>query len=178
MTKNEKSIIRAKIEKIKKSYSDIEKREKSVKIFSKLEKLQVFIDAKYIFIYWSKDDEVKTQDFINKWCKTKSILLPVVENNHLIIRKYTNSKNMTTGAFNIKEPLGNNFDKIDKIDLAIIPGIAFDKKNNRLGRGGGYYDKFLQNIETYKVGVCFDFQVLDNIPTESHDLLMNEIIFA
>mgnify|MGYP001027393104 CR=1 FL=1 len=65
---------------------------------------------------------------------------------------------------------------IHLIDLMIIPALAFDKENNRLGRGKGFYDKLLENSNTLKVGVCFPFQFLDKIPTEEFDVKMDYVI--
>ena len=77
------------------------------------------------------------------------------------------------------EPQGKDFTELEKIDLAIIPGMAFDKEGNRLGRGKGYYDRLLQQLRDctiYKIGICFDFQFLDHIPTEPHDIPVDEVI--
>ena len=79
-------------------------------------------------------------------------------------------------AYSILEPIGEEFIDIDKIDVVIVPGIAFDKENNRLGRGRGYYDKLLTTANAIKVGVCFDFQFFDRIPTEEFDVKMNYVI--
>ena len=84
---------------------------------------------------------------------------------------------MEAGAYGIMEPEGPAFTAYDDIDLIIIPGVAFDVKHNRLGRGKGYYDRFLPLIpDTYKIGVCFPFQMTTSIPAEEHDIRMDEII--
>ena len=69
-----------------------------------------------------------------------------------------------------------NVDSSD-IDTAIIPGIAFDRKGHRLGRGKGYYDRFLADTPyIYKIGVCFDFQKVDHVPHSAHDVRMDEVL--
>ncbi|WP_461247433.1 5-formyltetrahydrofolate cyclo-ligase, partial [Treponema sp. R6D11] len=65
---------------------------------------------------------------------------------------------------------------VEKIDLAIIPGVAFTTSGIRLGRGGGYYDKFLANKNIYKIGLTSKENVFDYLPQESHDILMDRII--
>ena len=85
-----------------------------------------------------------------------------------------NAKN-NLGKFNIPEPKGDAVN-INRIELIIIPGIAFDKSGNRLGRGNGYYDKMLQNYNGIKVGVCHDIQIINRIPKDSFDQSMNYII--
>jgi 5-formyltetrahydrofolate cyclo-ligase len=65
---------------------------------------------------------------------------------------------------------------LKQIDLVIAPGIAFDKNKNRLGRGKGYYDKYFNGKKITKIGVCYDFQLLENIPVEPFDVKMDKII--
>ena len=82
---------------------------------------------------------------------------------------------LTTGAFNVPEPKEKKvFDK--KIDVVLVPGVAFDKNFNRMGFGKGYYDKFLKEFEGIKIGVCHSFQLLDEIPSEAHDVKMDVIV--
>ena len=75
------------------------------------------------------------------------------------------------------EPSGELFDDYAAIDLAVVPGMAFDIQNNRLGRGKGYYDRMLPKlVNAYKIGVCFSFQRLPGIPAEGNDVKMDEVI--
>jgi 5-formyltetrahydrofolate cyclo-ligase len=77
------------------------------------------------------------------------------------------------------EPTGEVFsvDSYHEIDLAVIPGVAFDRHGARLGRGKGYYDRLLSlMLNAYKIGICFPFQLLEHIPSEPHDVLMNEVV--
>lgn len=91
-------------------------------------------------------------------------------------RRYTGPQNLQTGeAYHIEEPTGEAFTDYTQIDFAIIPGVSFDKNGNRLGRGKGYYDRLLPQLHSYNVGICFDFQVSDEIPIESFDKPMHEV---
>lgn len=89
---------------------------------------------------------------------------------------------MEAGAYGIMEPEGPAFTAYDDIDLIIIPGVAFDVKHNRLGRGKGYYDRFLQQMQqmrqthAYKIGVCFSHQLVDSIPVTAYDIPMDEVV--
>jgi 5-formyltetrahydrofolate cyclo-ligase len=77
------------------------------------------------------------------------------------------------------EPTGELFpvESYHEIDLAVIPGVAFDRLGARLGRGKGYYDRLLSQMpNAYKIGICFPFQLLERLPSEPHDVLMNEVI--
>lgn len=85
---------------------------------------------------------------------------------------------MTIGAYGIKEPTEGKFNNLKDIDLAIIPGVAFDRRGNRLGRGKGYYDRLLPFlVGTYILGICFPYQLLESVPTEDFDIRMNEVIY-
>jgi 5-formyltetrahydrofolate cyclo-ligase len=127
--------------------------------------------------YWSMDDEVHTHDFVLKFLGKKQIILPVVKGDVLELKEFTSKTNMMIGeSYGIKEPEGEPFNEIDKIDLIIVPGVAFDVKNNRLGRGKAYYDNLLIKTRALKVGVCFDFQLLNSVPVEEHDVKMDLVI--
>lgn len=164
----------------RKSHFAIEElRQKSALIFTQIEKKSYFLDAQTIFAYWSMDGEVNTHDFILKWAKKKQFILPVVRGNELELRFFDGIQSLKQGSsFGIMEPTGKIVNDLTGIDLIIVPGIAFDKAGNRLGRGKAYYDKTLSNCNALKLGVCFDFQLIENIPIEPHDIIMNEVIFA
>ena len=132
-----------------------------------------------MLLYHSLPDEVDTHAFIRRWSARKRILLPVVKGDDLELRLYTGDDRLTEGAFHIDEPTGTAFTDYAAIDLAVIPGVAFDRRGNRLGRGKGYYDRLLPRIPTaYKLGLCFPFQLLDQIPAEAHDIPMDEVLTA
>ncbi len=175
--REEKKKYRKQVKLAKEKYSFSQKKELSKPIFEKLEKEDYFIKSKIVMAYWSMGDEVSTRDFVIKWYKEKTILLPCVEGDVLKIRVFSGMDSMRKGeAYSILEPIGEEFKDIDKIDVVVVPGIAFDKENNRLGRGRGYYDKLLKATNAIKVGVCFDFQFFDRIPTEEFDVKMNYVI--
>ena len=77
-------------------------------------------------------------------------------------------------AYGILEPTGNIFPSLENIDLVIVPGMAFNRQGDRLGRGKGYYDKILKEASAaWKIGVCFDFQLVEELPVEAHDVRMD-----
>ncbi|MFA7082633.1 MAG: 5-formyltetrahydrofolate cyclo-ligase [Bacteroidales bacterium] len=175
--REEKKKYRKQVKLAKEQYSFSQKKELSKLIFEKLEKEDYFINSKIVMAYWSMDDEVATREFVKKWYKEKTILLPCVEGDVLKIRVFSGMDSMIKGeAYSILEPIGEEFKDIDKIDVVVVPGIAFDKENNRLGRGRGYYDKLLKAANAIKVGVCFEFQFFERIPTEEFDVKMNYVI--
>lgn len=128
-------------------------------------------------LYHSLKDEVQTHAFIEKWSKRKKIILPVVAGDVLELRAYTGPDELCVGSYGIAEPLGEVFTDYAAIDLAVIPGIAFDTAGHRLGRGKGYYDKLLPLLpSTRKAGLCFPFQLLEEVPAESFDICMDMVI--
>jgi len=172
-----KSEYRKEVIDLRKKLNSSERIIQSQSIFKKIEQLQYFQNAKIIMIYWSLDDEVYTHDFIKKWSSTKTILLPVTLKDELEIREFRGTHLLKESpVMKLMEPIGNAFTSFNEIDIAIIPGLVFDKHNNRIGYGKAYYDKLLPKITTYKVGVCFDFQLFDKIPNTKRDIKMDLVL--
>ncbi|MCG8410617.1 MAG: 5-formyltetrahydrofolate cyclo-ligase, partial [Bacteroidales bacterium] len=93
------------------------------------------------------------------------------------LKKFESLNDLQKGEqFGINEPVGENYDSPEKIDLIIIPGVAFDSENNRLGRGKAYYDKLLKQTKAFKLGICFDFQMVDKVPTDKYDIKMDRVV--
>lgn len=175
----EKAIQRKLIKELKKSaLNEQGKLNLSKQIFDKVELLPQFIKAKTVLAYWSLPDEVNTHSFILKWNRDKRFILPVVNGNDLDLRIFNGIEKMERGAaFGILEPVRTDENiEIKDIDLAIVPGVAFDAKGNRLGRGKGYYDKLLVSNRIYKVGVCFPFQLLPQVAVSDHDIPMDIVV--
>ena len=146
-----------------------------------------------ILAYWPLPDEVDIRPFIDSLiAQGKTVLLPKVTGTDTMeLRRYTSPADLQEGAFHIMEPVGEAFTDYKKIDVALVPGVAFDAAGHRLGRGKGYYDRFLsENIvprtglqspsTTHHppriIGVCFPFQRVAEVPSEDHDVLMDEVI--
>ena len=135
--------------------------------------------AKTVLFYYSLPDEVYTHDAIDRLVAMgKKVLLPVVlPENEMELRIYTGPHDMREDEYHILEPCGETFTQLDTIDIALVPGMSFDEKGHRLGRGKGYYDRFLVKIpHVYKIGVCFPFQKFPDIPSDEHDVMMDEVI--
>ena len=79
------------------------------------------------------------------------------------------------GKFGIEEPTGEPYDTPEQIELTIVPGVSFDRNGNRLGRGKGYYDRLLPQLRSYNIGICFGFQLSEEIPSEPLDRVMDEV---
>jgi 5-formyltetrahydrofolate cyclo-ligase len=175
--KEEKRILRAKIRQLKENFSVEQKKESSIAIFNEIEKLDVFKNSNIILLYWSMEHEVFTHDFIKKWSNNKKILLPVIDADDLLLKEFSDERSLRKSEkFPVFEPQGDSFKLPNKIDLAIVPGVAFDVDYNRLGFGKGYYDRLLAGIKAFKIGVCFDFQLFNVIPREVTDVKMDLVI--
>ena len=119
-----------------------------------------------------------THDVSSLYGEGKTVVLPVVTGEgEMELRVYHGADSLRRGAFDILEPVGERFTDYESIDLAVIPGMAFDDSGHRLGRGKGYYDRFLVNLpHCYKIGMCFDFQRVEHVPCESTDIAVDEVI--
>lgn len=150
--------------------------EQSLEAVNRLETLDLFKQAERIALYHALPGEVETADFIEKWAEKKTIFLPVVEGNDLSLHPYRGKHSLQSGAFGIMEPGREEPCRLEDIDLMIVPGIAFDRQCNRMGRGKGYYDRLLTTLSIPKIGLCFSFQLVDEIPMESFDIPMDGVV--
>lgn len=135
--------------------------------------------AKTVMMYYSLNDEVNTHEAIDRLvAQGKRVVLPAVTGDTTMeLRCYEGPKDLMGGFFNIMEPVGKTFTDFDAIDVAIIPGMGFDTRGHRLGRGKGYYDRFLARVPAlYKIGICFPFQKMPGIPADDNDIMMDEVI--
>lgn len=155
-----------------------EKLERSQTVMKQVESLPQFAEADTILLYWSMDDEVQTHDFVNNWYTEKTVLLPCVDGDDLKLRQYTGAECLRAGEqFGIGEPVGPEFTELDRVQMIVVPGVAFDRQCNRMGRGRGFYDRLLKSTpNAFKVGVAFDFQLVDEVPVEAFDVKMDCVV--
>lgn len=174
----EKTEIRKIVRGLKKEVPLEEKKRRSMPIMERVSTLPAFEQAKTVLLYWSMDDEVYTHEFVRQWYERKRILLPCVDGDDLLLRQYTGPESMQPGPqFGIPEPTGEVFTELEKVEMIVVPGVAFDRKNNRMGRGRGFYDRLLKSTpNAVKVGVAFDFQIFDSIPVEIFDVPMDFVV--
>lgn len=171
-----KTEIRNRVKARKSLLSDTEKESAAQRVFARLEQSAAFVLADKVLLYHSLPDELSTHEFLQRWCHKKQFFLPRVNGVNLNILPYEQSR-MALGAFQIEEPLGNNIADIKDIELIIVPGIAYDRRGNRVGRGKGYYDRLLASSHATRIGVGYDFQLIDeDIPSEKHDVAMDIVI--
>ncbi len=163
------------------------KHKKSLEIKNKLFSQRLFLQADTVMFYIAKDDEVDTKDMIKDVLKMgKKVVVPVtlVNEKKIIPSRLENfDKELRKGPYGIYQPKKQFIRKVllKTIDLIIVPGVAFDRQGNRLGRGGGYFDRFLSKLKKYDIpmfGLAFKCQVLNKLPVLSHDIPVTKLIFA
>ena len=171
----EKKELRAQIKALKKQHTKEQLLEQSEQIMAKLERHPDFIKAERVMLYSALPDEVQTQAFLEKWHLKKQIILPTVVGDDIIPVEFGKDTTFAVGDFNILEPQNEPY--TGNFDLIVVPGVAFDRQGNRIGRGKGYYDRFLQSMPFIKkIGVCFDFQKVESVPAEAHDVVVDIVV--
>jgi 5-formyltetrahydrofolate cyclo-ligase len=171
----DKKELRRQIRSLKKNYTPEQLKEQSEMIMKQLEAYPPFRKAQTVMLYAALPDEVQTAPFIEAWRHTKKIVLPTVEGDDIVPVELTDNCGMKEGDFHIMEP--ENVPYKGTFDLIVVPGMAFDEEGHRLGRGKGYYDRFLaKHPDVATVGICFGFQFLESIPTEPHDRNMDRVL--
>ena len=147
--------------------------------FPVLDRLRPLLcEAKVILAYYSFPDEVDTHTLIQELvAEGKTVLLPkVLDDTTMELRQYAGPQDLSEGAYHIMEPMGAPFKDFSQIDVALIPGLAFDTNGHRLGRGKGYYDRFLTAFTGKTIGVCFDFQKVAEVPVDAHDVAVDRVV--
>lgn len=149
-------------------------------ITNKLMILEPLLNARTIMGYASIRNEVDLHFFLDEQAaRGRTILLPRVEKNGMLAAvEFTGWQHTRPGAFNIMEPRTADHFDIGDIDAVIVPGLVFDGKGYRLGYGKGYYDRFLKTLSknTFICGVCYDFQIVDNVDPHTEDVPVHWIV--
>ena len=180
-----KRVIRNKILGLLRSQKEEDRLRKSKIIQDKLFLTSEFKSAKTILFYASFNGEVETFSMMKQARKLgKKIVLPkIIKDQKKMTLSLTEDlkKGLVSGPYGIKEPDDYALRSLDptEIDLVIVPGVAFDRKNNRLGRGAGYYDRFLVNFPSHIpiFGLAFDFQIVPRLPHQKrHDIPVSRVI--
>ena len=187
MIQEKKKKIREELIKRLRAYKEEERLKKSSVIGRKLFALKDFIEAKTILFYLSFDGEVDTQGMIKDSIKQgKRVAVPAIQKEHKkIIPSLVEEldSELKTGPYGVRHPKDEHLRPValERLDLVIVPGLAFDEAGNRLGRGMGYYDRFLSQLPKHvpTIGLAFDFQIIPDFPPlESHDFSVSKVLFA
>ncbi len=171
----EKQLVRSLIKKV--TYmNEKEYMNASNAILQNIIEVPEFQHAQKVFIFISKYPEPFTRDII-AFCfmARKEVYVPILRNGEMFLSKYNPADELKVVEFGLKEPI--NAVPVDVMpDIAIVPMVAFDDNKNRLGHGKGYYDRYLENKDIYKVGICFARYGIPNLQVEKHDIPMDMVI--
>ena len=142
-------------------------------------------ESRVVMAFWPLPDEVDVRPLIDRLvAEGRTVVLPKVTGDETMeLRRYTSQADLSEGAFHILEPVGEPFVDYEQIDVALVPGVAFDAAGHRLGRGRGYYDRFLAEHLAPRtsppaprlIGVCFPFQRVAVVPVDAHDVVLDQI---
>ncbi|MBQ6167740.1 MAG: 5-formyltetrahydrofolate cyclo-ligase [Muribaculaceae bacterium] len=146
-------------------------------VFNAIKAMPVWQQAQHILCYWSLPDELPTHESVNRWLADgKNIYLPRVKGDYLEIVPYIGPESLDdNNKFHIGEPVGDAV-SASCLELIIVPAVALDGHRNRLGRGKGFYDRLLSTTDCPTIGVACDFQLVEEVPVESHDRPLDCIV--
>ena len=145
-------------------------------ICEQIEQMSAFREAHSVLIYYPVHNEVDLRPLLEKYRDQKTFLFPVTHRHYMEIRPYDGEEMMRKGHYGVPEPQTEEYK--GAIDLILVPGVVFDQHCHRIGRGGGYYDKFLRrHPRAKKIGVCYAFQLKKHsIPHWFKDQKLDRIV--
>ena len=160
------------------SDKDINKKSDSI-----IKNLASYIEnVQNIMLFMDMKTEVKITKLLELYPKKNFFISKIInsKNREMKINKY-NKNELILHKFGYYESSSNDFYDEEILDVVIVPALAFDSKKNRIGFGGGYYDTFLEKVRKKNnkvlfIGVCYDFQIIDSVPTEKHDVTLDFVV--
>lgn len=172
----EKKEIRRAMKRLNLALTEAERTTASADIHAAIEALPPFVGAQTVALFASLPDEPDTAPLLARWYGRKRLLVPRVEGDIMQFYDYT-PEQMASGAFGIAEPQAAQPVAPSQIDLILVPGTAFTADGARMGRGRGYYDKYMSQsgFRAFKAGVCYPHQLIDELPVEPHDIRVDTV---
>lgn len=172
-----KKDIRKRVLDIRNSLSKRDWEEKSHIIIEKVTSHPIFLEAEEIYCYINFRSEVNTRNLIEQsWKMNKKVAVPKIENQEMKFYYISSWEDVSSGYWGILEPHTNQIAN-GTSGCMIMPGAVFDKARNRIGYGGGYYDKYLKIHPSFKtIAIAFELQIENQIPCEEHDILPQLIV--
>lgn len=159
--------------------SAVERSAAAERIFRCVERLPQFEQARCVAAFCALSDEPTSQEALQRWIAGgRRVVVPRVEGDEMQFYDYL-PEGVVRGAFGIDEPTAEaRLCLPSEIDLVVVPGVAFTREGMRLGRGRGYYDKYLaqRDFRAYTVGVGYAHQLTEKLPTEPHDRRLDEVV--
>ena len=173
--RREQASLRAIVEQQRRMMKPEEVASQSELIMRQIEQMTAFREAKTVMLYYPIRNEVDLRPLLAKYEGQKTFLLPVTHRHSMEVRPYEGEEMMRKGHLGVPEPQTATYK--GPIDLILVPGVVFDNHCHRIGRGGGYYDRFLSRQSAKKVGVCYSFQLHKHtIPHMYNDRRMDRVV--
>ncbi len=177
-TFSQKSELRRAIRAEIRSLSVEERAEAARQIAAEIESDERFRAAQTIAAFMPLGDEPPLREAVERWAQSKRVVVPKIEGDDMRFYDFR-AEQMASGAFGIEEPQHAVLCSAEQIEVMVVPGVAFTRSGARMGRGRGYYDRYLGAAEAahiYKIGTCFACQLTDELPTESYDVAMDRVV--
>ncbi len=151
----------------------------SIQLANQFAALTIYKKTKTIASYLSDDGEIFTDEIHQRaWADNKNIVLPVIQDKQRLQFAYYNDQDtLSAGPWGIQQPENLTFIHNDDIEMVLVPLVGFDPQGNRLGRGGGFYDRFLSHCtNAITIGLAHDFQLIQNLPAADWDIPLNFVL--
>ena len=174
----DKRLVRKQVREALAAISPEEKMQKSTMLALALLVHPAVRSAGVVALFSPLPDEPQIGEIIELLSRERTVLLPRVEGD--VMRFYPFSPSvMSKGSYGISEPMCGEPFPPDEIDVIIVPGVAFTANGARMGRGKGFYDKYMsqEGFKAHKIGVCYSGQVVQSLPCERHDVYMDEVVY-
>ena len=180
MDKEEKKALRASIRVKKRAMTIEEIEEKSAKLVELFLASDAYKNAKSVYGYLPYNQEVRTTAAMAQVLKDgKNLALPKIYGDRMDFIVVTDLSQVEKGYCGIPEPIHDEPLATDETALVLMPGMAFDREGHRMGYGGGFYDKFLEREPNHPtLALCYDFQLLEHLDTEAHDIPVDCVLWA
>jgi len=174
--RKEQSALRAIVEQQRRIMTPDQVASESARVIAQLEQMSAFKEAKTVLLYYPIHNEVDLRPLLTKYAGQKTFLFPVTHRSSMEVRPYDGEDMMRKGRFGVPEPQTETYK--GQIDLILVPGVVFDHHCHRIGRGAGYYDRFLsKQVHAKKIGVCYSFQLKKHdVPHTLRDRKMDRVV--
>ena len=175
-----KKELRAKIKEAKRAMTEVQIDQLSSNLCRQFLETEQYRNAKTIYGYLPYNQEVRTWALLEQALKDgKKVAVPKVYGDEMRFIYMDDLRAVSDGYAGIPEPVADTPIADDPTALVLMPGLAFDKEGHRIGYGGGFYDRFLENEPNHPtVALCYHFQLLDHLDTEEHDIPVDRVLWA
>jgi 5-formyltetrahydrofolate cyclo-ligase len=162
----------------KRAQTSPEFRQKASRLIGqRLFRLTSWRNRKVIMCFLTIDGEVETAAIVEEaWREGKTVIVPKVEGKKLLCSRLTSWSQLAPGTFGVPEPVEPIQVDPKELELVLVPAVAFDRVGRRLGYGAGFFDRLLKKTQALRVGLAYDFQILEDLPEEANDCRVEEII--